>query len=85
MHDGSSINLSKIAEDYDATNRDKAYAYIRSRQESGDVPTGLLYVNSESRDMSEQLGSIPTTLTNVPYTDLCPGSAELANLQERFR
>lgn len=85
MHDGSSINLSKVAEDYDATNRDKAYAYIRSRQENGEVPTGLLYVNAESRDMSEQLGSIPTSLTNVPYTDLCPGSAELVKMQERFR
>ena len=85
LHDGSYVNLSKVAEDYDATDRDKSYAYIRSRQANGEVPTGLLYVSEDSKDMSEQLGSYPTSLTRIPYTDLCPGSEALEKLQERFR
>ena len=85
LHDGSYVNLSKVAEDYDATDRDKSYAYIRSRQEQGEVPTGLLYVNEESKDMSEQIGSYPSSLTRITYADLCPGSEALAKLQERFR
>src|SRR5918994_910918 len=31
MHDGSWVRLRKIAEDYDAGDRDRAYAYIRER------------------------------------------------------
>jgi 2-oxoglutarate ferredoxin oxidoreductase subunit beta len=85
LHDGSFIKLSKVAEDYDATDRDKAYAYIRDRQKHGEIATGLLYVSEDSKDMHEQLGTIPEALTKTPYKKLCPGSAELAKLQERFR
>lgn len=85
MHDGSYITLSKVRDDYDPTNRDRAYAYIRERQRNGEVATGLLYVSPESRDMHDQLGTVEKPLTQVPYEQLCPGSAELAKLQERFR
>src|SRR6185503_16638005 len=85
MHDGSSITLRKVAEDYDPTDRDKAYAMIRDHQRAGEVATGLLFVQEESRDMHEQLGTIPESLTRVPYETLCPGSAELEKLQKRFR
>lgn len=85
MHDGSIIKLRKVADDYDPTKRDQAYAYIRSHQERGELVTGLLYVSEDSKDMHEQLGTIPETLTTVPYADLCPGSAALDKLQEQFR
>ena len=37
MHDGSWVRLRKVAEDYDPTDRDRAYAYIRERQKDGEV------------------------------------------------
>ena len=43
LHDGSWVQLRKVAEDYDPTDRDRAYAYIRERQKAGEVVTGLLY------------------------------------------
>jgi 2-oxoglutarate/2-oxoacid ferredoxin oxidoreductase subunit beta len=85
MHDGSLITLSKVKDDYDATDRDRAYAYIRERQVRGEVATGLLYVSPDSRDMHEQLGTIPEALTKASFESLCPGSAELEKLQSRFR
>ncbi|MCC7229281.1 MAG: 2-oxoacid:ferredoxin oxidoreductase subunit beta [Fimbriimonadaceae bacterium] len=85
MHDGSTVRLRKVEEDYDPTDRDRAYAYIRESQTKGEIVTGLLYVSEDSREMHEQLGSIPQSLTKVPYRDLCPGSAELEKLQARFR
>ena len=85
MHDGSTVRLHKVAEDYDPSDRDRAYNYVRSKQRAGELVTGMLYLSTESRDMMEQLGAVPEPLISVPYSDLCPGSEELARLQERFR
>ena len=49
MHDGSWVTLRKVAEDYDPTDRDRAYAYIRERQKAGEVVTGLLYISPDSK------------------------------------
>ena len=47
--------------------------------------TGLLYISPDSRDMHDQSDTVATPLTQVPYEELCPGSAELEKLQQRFR
>ncbi|MBS1716817.1 MAG: 2-oxoacid:ferredoxin oxidoreductase subunit beta [Armatimonadetes bacterium] len=85
MHDGGMVNLRKVAEDYDPTDRDKAYAYIRNCQSEGEVATGLLYIDENGKDMVEQNDVVDAALTNLPYSDLCPGSEALAKLQLRFR
>ena len=45
LHDGSWVRLHKIADDYDPTDRDAAYTYIRERQKAGEIATGLLYLS----------------------------------------
>jgi 2-oxoglutarate ferredoxin oxidoreductase subunit beta len=85
MHDGSVVRLRKVAQDYDATDRDKAYAYIRERQRAGEVLTGLLYISPESKDMHAQSETIQSALVDVPYEQLCPGNSELQKMQARFR
>jgi 2-oxoglutarate/2-oxoacid ferredoxin oxidoreductase subunit beta len=85
LHDGSWVRLHKIAEGYDPTNRDRAYAYIRERQSAGEIVTGLLYLDPDSRDVHDQSDTVDAPLTQLPYESLCPGSAELDKLQSRFR
>ena len=85
MHDGSWVRLRKVAPDYDPSDRDTAYAYIREKQREGEVVTGLLHISTESKDMHEQSETIASALVNVPFEQLCPGSAELESLQKRFR
>lgn len=85
LHDGSIITLRKVSEDYDPTDRDRAYAHIRAHQQRGEVATGLLYISPDSRDMNEQINAVRQSLTTMPFEDLCPGSAELEKLQARFR
>jgi 2-oxoglutarate ferredoxin oxidoreductase subunit beta len=79
------VRLRKLAEDYDPSDRDRAYAYIRDRQVAGEVVTGLLYISTDSQDMHQQSGTVNRALVDLPYESLCPGSAELAKLQEGFR
>jgi len=85
MHDGSWVRLRKLAEDYDPTDRDLAYQYIRNSQKVGEVVTGLLYLSPDSKDMHEQIGTAQAPLIQLPFEQLCPGSAELERLQQRFR
>jgi len=85
MHDGSWVRLRKVAEDYDPTDRDRAYAYIRERQGEGEVVTGLLHLSADSRDMHAQSETADGALYNLPYELLSPGAAELEKLQRRFR
>ncbi|HSJ05523.1 MAG TPA: hypothetical protein VK936_02400, partial [Longimicrobiales bacterium] len=85
MHDGSSIRLRKVAEDYDPSDRDAAYAYLRDRQEAGEIATGLLYVNPDNADMHAVENSIAAPLAQQPFDALCPGSAALDSLMKEFR
>jgi 2-oxoglutarate ferredoxin oxidoreductase subunit beta len=85
LHDGSWVKLHKVAEDYDATDKDRAYAYIRERQKAGEVLTGLLYISPDSKDMVAQNELVDAPLYNLPFEQLSPGNAELQKLQGRFR
>jgi 2-oxoglutarate/2-oxoacid ferredoxin oxidoreductase subunit beta len=85
LHEGGWVRLRKLAADYDPTDRDRAYGYIRERQRAGEVVTGLLYISAESKDMHEQSGTVERSLVDIPYERLSPGAAELAKLQEAFR
>jgi 2-oxoglutarate ferredoxin oxidoreductase subunit beta len=85
LHEGGFVKLRKVAADYDPTHRDTSYAYIRERHEAGEVVTGLLYLSPDSHDMHAQNDTIERALIDVPYEQLCPGSAELEKLQQRFR
>jgi 2-oxoglutarate ferredoxin oxidoreductase subunit beta len=85
LHDGSTVRLRKVSDDYDPTDRDRSMAYIRERQKEGEVVTGLLYISPDSRDVHEQNNTVTTPLAQVPFEQLCPGSAALEKLQQSFR
>ena len=85
MHDGSSVRLRATAADYDLTDRTCAYAHVRACQGRGEIATGLLFVDEQSRDMHYLLKTPATPLVNLPYERLCPGSAALEALMARDR
>jgi 2-oxoglutarate ferredoxin oxidoreductase subunit beta len=85
MHDGSVVRFRKVSEDYDPTNRDGAYAYVRKLQERGEIVTGLLYVDPSASDMHAINNTVEGPLTDVPFAELCPGSAALEALMDEFR
>jgi 2-oxoglutarate/2-oxoacid ferredoxin oxidoreductase subunit beta len=85
MHDGSTLRLRKAADDYDPADRDRVYAYVREHQRAGEVLTGLLYVEEEVAGMHDIEGTVATPLRELPFDQLCPGSAVLDTLMEDFR
>ncbi|HYD52029.1 MAG TPA: 2-oxoacid:ferredoxin oxidoreductase subunit beta [Gemmatimonadaceae bacterium] len=85
MHDGSVVRFRKVAADYDPTNREAAYAYVRERHRNGEVVTGLLYIAQGAPAMHEVLGTTDTPLVELPYEALCPGAGALAELMAEYR
>lgn len=85
MHDGSSVVFRKVGEEYDPTDRDRAYALVRDHEARGEVATGLLYISPDSKDMIEQSEAVDEPVYSLPFESLCPGAAELEKLQLRYR
>ncbi len=86
MHDGSRLRLRPTTDDYDPTDRASAYAHVRACQVQGEVATGLLFVDEASgEEMCDGLGLPAAPLHDLPFETLCPGSAALDELMERYR
>jgi 2-oxoglutarate ferredoxin oxidoreductase subunit beta len=85
MHDGSVLRFRNVPEGYDPSDRQNVEEYIRDRQSRGEIATGLLYLNETGQEMHELNHTPEAGLNSIPYADLCPGSAEMAKLQEDFR
>ena len=85
MHSGHVVRLRKTTADYDPTDRDRVYAYLRERQAQGEVPTGLLYIDSAATDMHGELNTVAEPLSTYPFEQLCPGAAALDELMETYR
>jgi 2-oxoglutarate ferredoxin oxidoreductase subunit beta len=85
MHDGSSVRLRPTTGGYDPTDRASAYAHVRACQGRGEIATGLLYVSEGGNEMCDAMQLPATPLVDVPFDQLCPGSAALDRLMERYR
>jgi 2-oxoglutarate ferredoxin oxidoreductase subunit beta len=85
MHDGSLISLNKIAQDWDPMNRRSAMEALRNAKEKGEILTGLLYINEESKDLHQTLKTTYKPLNELGRKDLCPGSSVLAEINAELR
>jgi 2-oxoglutarate ferredoxin oxidoreductase subunit beta len=85
MHDGSTVRLRKVAADYDPTDRKAVTAYLQEHQSSGEIPMGLLFLDDSGVEMHAAAKTVKRPLAQVPYEELCPGSAALRKLQDGYR
>jgi 2-oxoglutarate ferredoxin oxidoreductase subunit beta len=85
LHDGSVVALRKVAPDYDATDRQAVTGYLQERQRSGEIPIGLLYLDEGGVEMHDGNKTVQRPLSEVPFEELCPGSAALEKLQQKWR
>ena len=85
MHDGGILKLRKTANNYDPRDRAQAIETLLLGDKSGEIRTGLLYVNDDMPDMHAANHLPKTPLNALPYEALSPGKAALAKLQGRWR
>jgi 2-oxoglutarate ferredoxin oxidoreductase subunit beta len=85
MHDGSSIHLYKTDETLDPFNRRSALNAMEDHRESGSILTGLIYIDEDSRDLHDVMGTSQRPLNQLNESDLCPGNKMLANINASLR
>ena len=85
LHDGGHINLRKIDQSYDPTDRGAAFARVIESHASNEILTGLLYLDEAQPDMHERKHMEARPLNEIPYTELNPGAQKLKDLQAEFR
>jgi 2-oxoglutarate ferredoxin oxidoreductase subunit beta len=85
LHDGSEIHLSKLAPEWNPTDRYLAFQRLQKAKAAGDILTGLLYIDPNSEDLHAKMGTCKTPLNKLREKDLCPGSDVLESINKRFR
>ncbi|WP_374661931.1 2-oxoacid:ferredoxin oxidoreductase subunit beta [Inhella sp.] len=83
--DGTLLRLRKLREEHDVSDRDAALASIQRLQAAGELPTGLIHVNTQARNLHQQLELSRTPLNQLDEAALCPGAAALQTINQRLR
>jgi 2-oxoglutarate/2-oxoacid ferredoxin oxidoreductase subunit beta len=85
QHDGSVLQLRKLNDDYDVSDRVAAINFLQRQAADGQIVTGLLYIDPEAEDLHANLGTASTPLNRLDDAALCPGSAALDTINASLR
>jgi 2-oxoglutarate ferredoxin oxidoreductase subunit beta len=85
MHDGTTIRLHKLAKDWDPFDRMSAASAMQKAKQSGEILTGLLYIDETSKDLHSILETSDSPLNKLGRGALCPGSDAIAKLNAALR
>jgi 2-oxoglutarate/2-oxoacid ferredoxin oxidoreductase subunit beta len=85
LHNGSKVLLTKLAEDYNPTDRLLALRLLHETAARGEFATGVLYVEPDKQDFVELLGIVDDPLATLDQQRTRPGRAVLDEIMESFR
>ena len=85
MHDGSRLQLHKLEEDYDPTDRIRAISRLHEAHENNEVLTGVFYVNTKAPSFIDMLDMTPEPLATLPESVVRPGREVLEQVMEGLR
>jgi 2-oxoglutarate/2-oxoacid ferredoxin oxidoreductase subunit beta len=85
MHDGSSLRLRKLEEDYDPTNKIPAVQRLMASHEKGEVLTGVFYINATAPTFIDMLNVTDEPLATLPEAVVRPGRQVLEKCMEELR
>ena len=85
LHDGSVIRLHKTDQHLDPFNRISAMRVLDEHRMKGDILTGLIYLDKNSRELHEVIQTSQQPLNELSEDDLCPGNRLLKNINAALR
>ncbi|MGI8668362.1 MAG: thiamine pyrophosphate-dependent enzyme, partial [Aridibacter sp.] len=85
MHDGSLINLHKLAKDWNPSDKFSAINAVQNAKSKNEILTGLLYMNADAQNFHGLLQTSEKPLNSLGETELCPGSEILKDINNSFR
>jgi 2-oxoglutarate ferredoxin oxidoreductase subunit beta len=85
MHDGSVIQLNKLAEDWDPLDRQSAMNAIINAKAKNEILTGLLYLDQDTQDLHGLIQTTDVPLNQLTEKELCPGNEALKEINAGLR
>lgn len=85
LHDGSVVHLRKNGKDYNLRDRSAALAAATQHAQSGEILTGLLYMDPDTADLHSVLDTSERPLNRMTEAELCPGNQALQKINESLR
>ncbi len=85
LFDGSTLKLQKLSPKWNPTDRNSAVNRLQQAKIKGEVLTGLLYIDPESKELHDLMGTCKKPLNQLTKEELCPGSEALSVINESFR
>jgi 2-oxoglutarate ferredoxin oxidoreductase subunit beta len=80
MHDGSSLRLRKLLEDYDPTDKAKAVRTLMESHENHEILTGVFYIDTQKPTFIDLLNVVEEPLATLPESLTRPPKAALESL-----
>ncbi|WP_421797776.1 2-oxoacid:ferredoxin oxidoreductase subunit beta [Haliscomenobacter sp.] len=85
LHDGSMLQLTKLAPNWDPRDKMAAMQRIYMSRANQEILTGLLYIDPNTQDLHDIIGTVATPLNELLEEDLCPGSSVLEEINRGLR
>ena len=85
MHDGSSLRLHKLEEDYDPTDKARAIKRLVDSAAEEEVLTGVLYINNTAPNFLDMLNMTDLPLATLPEEVTRPSREVLEQCMEELR
>src|SRR5579871_2937162 len=85
MHDGSRLQLRKIEEDYDPTDRIRAITRLNEAHQKNEVLTGVFFVDPDAPTFLDVLNMTNQPLATLPTEVVRPGKEVLDEVMEELR
>lgn len=85
MHDGSHLYLSKVAPDYDPTDKMSALRTLHETMRRGEYATGVLYIEPDRDDFLTSLNLVDEPLATLPLARVRPGRDALDAVNDSLR
>jgi len=85
MHDGSSLRLRKLLEDYDPTDKASAVRTLMEATTRDEVLTGVFYIDTTKPTFLDQLGTVDQPLGTLPESLTRPSREQFDKLMDSLR
>ncbi len=85
LHDGSRLRLRKLEEAYDPRDRLRAQTRLAEAARTGDVLTGVLFLDARAPSFVDLLGLVDAPLATLPEERVRPPRAVLEEIVDGLR
>jgi 2-oxoglutarate ferredoxin oxidoreductase subunit beta len=85
MHDGSSLRLRKLLEDYDPTDKANAVRTLMEAQEKDEILTGVFYIDTQKPTFIDLLDLVDEPLATLPESVVRPPKSALDALMTNLQ